>query len=164
MKPEITNVAHGLSRLIHLATAVLLLLGVSLPANAALGGNLDSVQSDQSRLQASVRLIEAHAYTVHVIETPFGTVVREYVSSAGRVFGVAWEGPFIPDLEQLLGPYFSHFSRSAKVWRQSHVGRQPMNILEADLVVRSAGHMRAYSGRAFDPRLLPEGVSGDDVR
>jgi hypothetical protein len=32
------------------------------------------------------------------------------------------------------------------------------------LVFQSIGHLRAYYGRAYDPQLLPAGVSTDDVR
>jgi hypothetical protein len=86
------------------------------------------------------------------------------VSADGRVFGIAWEGPFVPNMRQLLGSYFQHYSEAAKAQRESHVGRQPLNIQEPRLVVQTAGHMRAYFGRAYDPELLPNGVSPDEVR
>ena len=143
---------------------VLLTLGLSSPAFAALGGTLDSVQADQVQLRANVKVTEADAYTVHEIKASTGTVVREYVSPSGRVFGVAWQGPFIPDMHQLLGSYFQQYSHAAKVQRESHVGRRPLNIQETDLIVQTAGHMRAYSGRAYDPGLLPAGVNANDIR
>jgi hypothetical protein len=164
MKQVINSEVRVLQVVLRWVVMALLVVTVAGPARAALGGDLDSVQGDQSRMKASVRKIEARSYTVHEMRAPFGTVVREYVSPAGRVFGVAWEGPFLPDMQQLLGAYFSHYSQSAKAWRQSHVGRQPLNIREDALVVQSTGHMRAYSGRAFDPGLIPEGVSGNDIR
>src|ERR1700722_19006066 len=40
------------------------------------------------------------------IEAPDETVVDEYVSPAGTVFAVAWHGPFVPDMQQILGSYF----------------------------------------------------------
>jgi hypothetical protein len=35
---------------------------------------------------------------------PEGTSVRRYVSPAGKVVAVAWKGPVMPDLRQVLGP------------------------------------------------------------
>ena len=133
-------------------------------AFGTLGGNLDSVQSDQARMMAALKSREAIGYTVHEMRTPAGVVIRQYVSRAGRVFGVAWQGPFMPDMRQLLGAYFPQFSAAAKRQRESHVGRHLLNIQEPGLVAESNGHMRAYSGRAYDPALLPEGVHGNDVR
>ena len=146
-------------------TVVLLILGLSFPAGAELGGTLDSVQADQAHMRAdSAKVVKAGAYSVHEIKAPTGTVIREYVSSAGRVFGVAWQGPFIPDMRQLLGGYFQQYLAAAKAQREDHIGRQPLNIQETGLVVQSLGHMRAYSGRAYDPQLFPVGVSANDIR
>jgi hypothetical protein len=115
-------------------------------------------------MRATAKIAEGVAYTVHEIKAPTGTVVKEYVSPAGRVFGVSWRGPFIPDMQQLLGDYFEQYSAAAKAQREGHVGRQPLNIQEPGLVIQTAGHMRAYSGRAYDPGLLPAGVTPNDVR
>jgi hypothetical protein len=146
-------------------TVALMALGLSFPAYGALGGALDSVQVDQEHMKATdVRIIGGDTYSVHEISTPTGTVIREYVSSGGHVFGVSWQGPFIPELRQLLGGYFEQYLAAAKIQRDSHVGRRPLNIHEQGLVVQTAGHMRAYSGRAYDPGLFPAGVSANDIR
>lgn len=133
-------------------------------ALAALGGSLGSVLDDQQHMKASLEVRGTDTYTVHEMKAPVGTTVREFVSPDGRVFGVAWQGPFMPDMRQLLGSYFAHFAAAAKAQRESHVGRHPLNIQEPGLVVQTAGHMRAYYGRAYDPELLPMGVSADVVR
>jgi hypothetical protein len=125
---------------------------------------LDSISSDQSQMKAMSRLSEAGAYSVYELQSPTGTVVREYVSSAGRVFGVAWQGPFIPDLRLILGSYFEQYSRSTKPQRERYVGRRPLDIREPGLVVQTTGHMRAYWGRAYDPGLLPAGVGVNEIR
>jgi hypothetical protein len=136
----------------------------SLPAFSALGGNLDSVYTDQGQMNAVLKVTQASSFAVHELRTPTGTVIREYVSAEGRVFGVAWEGPFVPNMRLILGSYFQHYSEAAKAQRESQVGRRPLNIQEPGLVVQTAGHMRAYFGRAYDPELLPSGVSPNDVR
>jgi hypothetical protein len=133
-------------------------------AHASLGGALDSVQADQVEMKATIKVHQTRTCAVHEMLAANGTTVREYVSESGRVFGVAWQGPFIPDMRQLLGSYFSQFSVAAKAQRESHVGRWPLNIQEPGLVVQTAGHMRAFSGRAYDPELLPAGVSADAIQ
>jgi hypothetical protein len=149
---------------IKLCAIVGLVAALAASAFGSLGGNLDSVQSDQARMMATLKSREAASYTVHEMKTPAGIVVREYVSAGGRVFGVTWQGPFLPDFRQLLSSYFPLFSAAAQRQRQSHVGRHLLNIQEPGLILESTGHMRAYSGRAYDPALLPEGVRGNEVR
>jgi Protein of unknown function (DUF2844) len=147
-----------------LSIALLMILGLPFLAFATLGGSLDSVQADQARFKANIRITEVGAYTVHELTTPTDIVVREYVSPDGRVFGVTWRGPFIPDMQQLLGGYFQQYVLAAKAERERHVGRVPLNIRLPGLVVQTGGHMRAYFGRAYDPQRLPAGASPDDVR
>jgi hypothetical protein len=103
-------------------------------------------------------------YTIHELNSPLGTVVREYVSKSGNVFAVSWQGPFQPDMKQILGTYFGLYSLAAKKQRDSQIRRTPFNIHEPSLVFQSAGHMSAYFGRAYDPRLLPPGVNANELR
>src|SRR2546422_9609546 len=76
------------------------------PAWAILGQQAVSVHIDQQALQAQRHTITHDGYVVESLEAADGTVVREYVSPAGLVFGLAWEGPKVPDMTQLLGAYF----------------------------------------------------------
>jgi len=145
-------------------TVALLILVLTSPAVASLGGSGDSVQDDQVRMQAKVRTTAAGAYTIHELTSSLGTVVREYVSPAGRVFAVSWEGPFQPDLRQILGSYFGQYSLAANEQRENQPRRSPLKIRTPSLVFESIGHMRAYFGRAYDPRLLPPGVNADELR
>ena len=87
----------------------LLVLALPVPALAALGGDVASVQEDQAQMKGSLKTIEATAYTLHEIKAA-GTVVHEYVSPAGEVFGVSWQGPYIPNMQQILGSYYQAFS------------------------------------------------------
>jgi hypothetical protein len=140
----------------------LLCLAFAAPARASLGGAVASVESDRRAL-AAVRLpTRAQAgYQIHEVEAN-GTRVRQYVSPAGVVFGVAWDGLVRPDLDLLLGSY-------AAAWRQADRdsprsrGRRFRAVATPRLVVETWGHMRAAQGRAFDPALLPPGVSADEI-
>jgi hypothetical protein len=143
----------------------LFLLAVSLaagvPAFAALGGDLSSVQADRAHLQASERIIPTQNYTVHEMQTARGTLIRQFVTSGGSVFAVSWQGS-APDLEQLLGAYFDQYVEAA----QAQPGRRArgVHIDTGDFVLESGGHMRFVSGRAFLRSKLPSGVTSDQVR
>lgn len=138
-------------------------LGVLLsaaPAWAGLGQSADSVKTDQARMGGQLRSQDFPAYTVHEITQPDGHVVREYVSRAGVVFGVVWEGPTMPDLPNLLGPYFEQLQKAiAAASSGSPRRRGPLYVQTGALVVASAGHMRAFHGRAYVITLMPTGLT-----
>jgi Protein of unknown function (DUF2844) len=131
------------------------------PAWAALGGSVESVETDQSKLHAKRAVVERRDYTVHEITSDDGTVIREYVTPAGQVFGVSWTGPTIPDLTQLLGTYNTEFQATI---RSKRGRRSSTAVHNADLVVESSGHMRAFYGRAYLNSMLPGGVTPEIVK
>lgn len=151
---------------LQLAGVIFLALALALPAFATLGGDELSVEADRTQMKAveAVKVTKAEGYSVHEIKAPTGTIVREYVSSEGRVFGVAWSGPFIPNMQQLLGSYFQQYSAGVKAHHEAAHGRQPLSIQEPGLVLVNTGHMRSFHGRAYDPGLLPQGVTANAVR
>lgn len=92
-----------------------------------------------------------------------GTTISEYATPAGLVFALSWEGPFMPDLNSLLGSYFSTFKAQADAGRATRNIGTPVGVDTGKLVVRSSGRMRNYSGYAYAPDLIPSGVSISDV-
>ena len=135
------------------------------PASAALGGDEATVRGDQARMKGTLRSTPTKAYTVHEIKTQTGNVVKEYVSPTGKIFAIVWQGPFLPDLRQLLGSYFEQFSQSAQKLKSKHPRvRGPLTIQEPGLVVQTGGHMRAYFGRAYVPELVPQGVTIEEIQ
>jgi len=140
------------------ASFALAMLVLPLPAPAALGGKAASVQADQLHMNGTLRTAAVGQYTQYEIQLPSGTLVREYVSSAGVVFAIAWEGPSLPDLRQVLGAYFAQYVEAAGT-----PGSGPRIIQQPGFVMHSGGHMRAFFGKAFIPQLLPQGVSPDDI-
>lgn len=145
-------------------TIALLMLALPLSAFAALGGDVASVHEDQAQMKGTLKTKQAGAYTVHEIKAATGIVVREYVSPDGTVFAVAWKGPAIPNLQQILGSYFQTFSDAAQAQRTAHRGRGALYIQQPELVVESTGHTRTFSGRAYDPTRLPQGVGANDIQ
>jgi hypothetical protein len=143
-----------------------LAIGCCTTAHASLGGDSTSVEADRVHMQAkhAVRQIPSTSggYTVHELTLSTGTLVRQYISSAGVVFAVTWSGPFKPDLRQLMGPHFE--TMIARQSKQSHANRRILSQHESDLVVESGGHPRSFSGRAYLPGALPAGVSDKDIQ
>ena len=138
-------------------TAVLALSGC---AFASLGGDLSSVQDDQAHMRAQRRVIQNAAYDIHEMQVDRSTTVREFVSPQGKVFGVSWQGPVRPDLQQVFGAYYQEFLRAAPT-RRAH---GPVTIETPNLVIQSGGHMRALTGRAYVPAMVPSNVKIEEIK
>jgi hypothetical protein len=143
---------------------VLLMMALPLPALAALGGDVTSVHQDQAQMKGTLKTSRAAAYTVHEIKDPSGTVVKEYVSPAGKVFAVTWHGPFIPNMQQFLGTYYEQFAQAAKAQRERAPGHRPVSVRQPGFVFQNGGHMRSYFGKAYVPTMLPQGVTADEIQ
>jgi hypothetical protein len=163
----------------HLSTALAIVAGVlgvcaAAPAFAVLGGDPltapDGATSTNATVHAAVAASGASAatatstYTVHSITLASGTIVNEYVSTAGTVFGIGWSGPRVPNLPTLLGSYFTQYQQGVTAERAARGGRGPVNVQGSGLVVQSGGHMGAFTGRAYLPDALPAGVSASDIQ
>jgi hypothetical protein len=142
----------------------LVTLAVACPAWAALGGDAASIQADQIHMQGTRRTIAAESHTVHEIQAATGTVVREYISADGKVFAVAWHGPWLPDMRQILGTYFEQYAQAVRSQSSGRMGRRPVMIEQPGLVVQIGGHIRAFAGRAYIPEMLPSGVRVEDIQ
>ena len=142
----------------------LVLVGLALPALAALGGDVTSVHEDQAQMKGSLKTTQAAAYTVHEITAPGNTVIKEYVSPAGKVFAIIWHGQFVPNMQQLLGSYYKQFSDAAAAKRETHVRQRSLNVQQPDLVIQNGGHPRAYFGKAYVPSMFPQGVTMDEIQ
>jgi hypothetical protein len=131
---------------------------------ASLGGNFDSVRDDQAKMQGSLRTTSNNSYNIHEIQAASGTVLREYVSPSGIVFGLAWQGRTHPDLRQVLGSYYDRYVQAVQDQRAQRHGHGPLLIQQPGLVVQMSGHMRSLSGRAYIPQNIPAGVAEGDIR
>lgn len=134
----------------------------AVPCYAALGGDSSSVQADQARINASLRVTQANAYSVHELRSPTGVVVREFATSSGRIFAVAWHGPWPPDLQHLLGTHFAEFQQAMKS-PNGRAAHGPFTIQQGNLVVELGGHMRDFVGRAYLSDQVPAGVRAEEI-
>jgi hypothetical protein len=133
------------------------------PARAALGGDAASVASDADALHGVIHSTLLQQYDIHEITSDNGMRLREFQDRSGVVFAVVWSGPAMPDLQKLLGASYQKYTTA--VAAASHPGlKRSLRIATSDLVVESDGHMRAYSGRAYLPALIPAGTSPADLR
>ena len=135
-----------------------------LRAFAALGGDGASVDADAAQMRASKVVEQTGTYKVHQLKTESGTMVREYVSPAGKVFAVSWQGPFVPDMQQLLGSYFDQYSAAVKASKESHVGRRPLNLQLPGLVVQMNGYAHNFHFRALIPQQVPAAANLGDIQ
>jgi hypothetical protein len=153
LQPEGTTLKEGgragLAGAIFVASCML-----SLSAQATLGQNVSTVAGDAVWMHAITHTVSQRTgYVMHRLTLPSGTVVREFVSLRGVVFGVAWEGPTLPDLKATLGPAFDQYVAATATRRGS-----PLAVSTGDLLIFSTGHMRAFAGHAFLPLAVPAGV------
>ena len=94
--------------------AQLLASAIPAPTWAALGDTEASVTSDSQALKASPRVAARAAFTVHELQTPAGTLIREFVAPSGVVFAVTWRGPFKPSMPLLLGQSFAEYAHAPR--------------------------------------------------
>ncbi len=131
-------------------------------AFAGLGADAASVLADAEELQGTVQSTPLPLYEIREVSNDSAMRVREFLTHEGTVFAVAWDGPLIPDLQSLLGASFEKFAASAAA--QQRGVQKSLQVTFPDLVVESSGHMRAYSGRAYLPLLVPPGASAAELR
>jgi hypothetical protein len=135
-------------------------LGAAQDANATLGGDVASVAANQRNLGGARQVQKLASGERHELQLPSGIVVREYVAPGGAVYAITWRGPRMPDLRELLGPYFAQLARRDVRQREGH---HRLTLTGSDLEIRASGHRRTFAGRAWVPSLVPAGVDLDAV-
>lgn len=100
-------------------------------------------------------------YNVHQITMNDGSVVKEFASPMGLVFGVSWQGRSIPNLQQLLGSYMTNLQQGQ---RTQWVRRRAITIQGDNFMFYSTGHLRFFRGRAFVPGLVPANLTPEVVQ
>ena len=131
---------------------------------ATLGESVDSIDADRKALLAIRRTTQKNqGYSIHEFEQD-GTKIREYVSDAGVVFAIAWNGLTHPDLNQLLGSYFQEYEKTAKLRPKEPGRRRSASVRGPRVVVETWGHMRNLQGKAYVASLMPTGVAFNAIK
>lgn len=142
-------------------TTALILIATSMPVWAALGENVSTVSNDVQVLHGQHQMVAKVGYNLHQITMKDGSVVKEYASPAGTVFGISWQSHFVPNLQQLLGSYLTNYQQGQ---RTQVVRRRGVTIQGDNFVLTSFGHMRSFRGRAYVPGLVPANLTPEVVQ
>lgn len=133
-------------------------------ARAELGGTVSSVAADSSRMHAKTASVARATYARHDLTRSNDGLVHEYTNADGLVFAVTWSGPGKPDLQTLLGQYFTTFQANSElIARTTHSLRRPPQVNQPDLQIQTGGHMGWFHGVAFVPSLAPPGFALADL-
>lgn len=150
---------------VHLTLMIMLIqVTAATPVWAVLGQAKTSVEKDRAAMGGQVQSKLAPGYSVETI-TVAGMSIKEYVSSDGIVFAVAWRGTGVPNLRLLFGTYFDEYLEALTELQNNKPRiRRPLMLKTANLVVERSGHARNTWGRAFIPSRLPVVVSPKDIQ
>ncbi|MGA2117954.1 MAG: DUF2844 domain-containing protein [Bryobacteraceae bacterium] len=143
--------------------ALSILILAAAPAAAALGEYESSVSVDRQVMRGADREEVRQGYKLHQITAADGTVVREFVSPEGLVFGVNWQASRMPNLQQLLGSSMTELQVALQS-KTRRYGGGPLIVRTDKLVFVSGGHMRSFHGYAYVPGLVPGSVSAEVVQ
>jgi hypothetical protein len=143
-------------------TAACLALVLAAPmAQAGLGEGVATVARDHAALNGrALTTTPMQAYDRHDLTTSSGTRIRQYVSRAGTVFAVSFEGPVVPDLKVLLGTRYGDYVVATASRRINH---KVLTIDSPNLAMQVVKLPRGFSARAFAPDLVPAGVARRDL-
>jgi len=134
-----------------------LVVGLPHAASASLGGNVDTITTDQSRMVVRLHAVaRSGAGNLHTLTLANGGEVREYTNATGMVYAIRWTGPGKPDLESLLGVHFATMQSDNPVTARRGM-RRPPGVNRVDLKIVSGGHAGAFWGYAWLPQSVPSG-------
>jgi hypothetical protein len=136
-----------------------LLLLQPLGAWAVLGGSAATVTQDGQPVTSNGHDLSSRNQGLQQqsIVTTQNVTVTEY-SAGGVVFAIRWSGPVMPDLSHLLGTYFAQYASNIPI-PTAATRNKPITIVTPNLVAHASGHMRAFSGSAYAPGLVPAGLN-----
>jgi hypothetical protein len=133
-------------------------------AQAVLGAGADTIQADQIRLRGVTSQRKAWQMTTHEISLSDGSSIKEYVNASGLVFAVSWHTRLKPQLHALLGSQYGAAVATPTAASGVSSMKRQQTTRQPDLVLRQGGRMNAFSGLAYIPTLVPNGVNADALR
>lgn len=150
------NILMPFYRGVVLSAAISVLLPVT-TAHAALGGTLAGIAGTPP-----VPILNGAVERLTSVDAG-GTTINAYASNTGQIFAYPWQGPTVPDLPALLGPYYASYRAGAAAALAASHDLHDSRVVQPDVIVESGGQMRSYVGRTWLPGALPAGVTPDDL-
>jgi hypothetical protein len=139
------------------------LFGSAGPVMAQLGGDESALPAEAANAKMTLLPAVDHArYKVHEMVDGTGQIrLRQFADPKGKIFAIAWDGRFKPDLSQAMGLYFDEYK---KALADGGRVRSRHDVASSDLVVRQFGHMRHFMGVAYLPARIPADVGMDEIK
>jgi hypothetical protein len=112
-------------------------------------------------------------YRLHVLHREDGSTINEYVTSAGKIFAVSWNGGRRhPNLSSLLGLNYEEYkaanplvpSHARGAGAKGRYGNGKRSVETANIVVETGGHLGHVQGRAWVAKLIPQGLTTSDIK
>ena len=136
---------------------------VSFSSYAGLGDHSETIARDAHALKANRNNADVfRQYSIQEMDSD-ATHIKEYISNDGVIFAITWKGLDHPDLSVLLGKYSATYEKGLKE-KPRKLGRRHQKVEKENLVVQKWGRMRNLQGRAYDPSLIPAGVTIDEIK
>ena len=147
-------------------TLILAIFILSPLAYAEVGGNGSAVEGLASSMNFSHRISKRTAnFTVHEMKIS-GTTFREYEGADGKVFAASGEGLSRPDMNVVLGTYFSEYKAAVDgvLKNRRTRNRRNANLKTANLNIKFNGHHPNFKWSVFAPSLAPSKISEGDLQ
>lgn len=141
---------------------MLLFLG-NTAASAGLGQPEASVSTDAQQMKSEDHIRSLQGYEVHQLTSANGPTVREFVSPQGMVFGIAWQGRSVPNMNQLLGAYVTNLQTATPAQTKIRPLRG-LTVKTSNFVYSNFCRLRICTGSAYILSLVPNNVSAEVVR
>jgi hypothetical protein len=165
---RINRVVHGgflVKSILHPASRFILFLSLIIGTNAlaALGEQATTIIADSGKLSAKQK--NANVFSSYSVQelTSDANTIKEFVDHNGIIFAISWRGIDNPDLSIILGSYYAGY-KADEAAKPKVNGRHEFEIKRENLVVQKWGNMRSLRGRAYDPSLIPAGVSVNELQ
>jgi hypothetical protein len=133
-------------------------------AHAELAASTESIVADQIRFKGVRSASTSGQVTTHEIKVADGSSIKQYVNAAGVVFAVSWRTRLKPNLEALLGTQLVAQVASASTATGVASIKARQSVHQPNLVLHQGGRMNAFSGLAYVPTLVPNGIDAETLR